>query len=85
MTLVAEGHVPDAIFEEAKAHFSEEELVNLTMAVVTINGWNRWRLPSAQSREISAAARKGRRSTAMKHLLIGLCLAAIASAAMTRK
>ena len=41
VTLVAEGHVPDAIYEEVRQHFSEEELVNLTMAVVTINGWNR--------------------------------------------
>jgi AhpD family alkylhydroperoxidase len=41
VTLVSEGHVPDAVYEEAKQRFSEEELVNLTMAVVTINGWNR--------------------------------------------
>jgi AhpD family alkylhydroperoxidase len=41
VTLVAEGHVPDAVYEEVRQHFSDEELVNLTMAVVTINGWNR--------------------------------------------
>ena len=41
VTLVAEGHVPDAVYEEARRQFSEEELVNLTMAVITINGWNR--------------------------------------------
>src|SRR5947208_3570466 len=41
VTLVHEGHVPDEVFEEARAEFSEEELVNLTMAVVTINSWNR--------------------------------------------
>jgi len=41
VTLVSKGHVPDEVFEEARAHFTEEELVNLTMAVVTINGWNR--------------------------------------------
>lgn len=33
--------VPDSIFEEARDEFSEVELVNLTMAVVTINAWNR--------------------------------------------
>jgi alkylhydroperoxidase family enzyme len=38
---VRDGHVPDAVYEEARAEFSEEELVNLTMAVVAINGWNR--------------------------------------------
>jgi AhpD family alkylhydroperoxidase len=41
LTLVAENHVPDEIYEEAKQYFSDEELVNLTLAVVTINGWNR--------------------------------------------
>jgi AhpD family alkylhydroperoxidase len=33
--------VPDAAYEEARAEFSESELVDLTMAIVTINGWNR--------------------------------------------
>ena len=41
VTLVSESQVPDAVFEETRRHFSEEELVNLTMAVVAINGWNR--------------------------------------------
>jgi AhpD family alkylhydroperoxidase len=41
VTLVTEGHVPDEVYEEVRKQFSEEELVNLTLAVVTINGWNR--------------------------------------------
>jgi AhpD family alkylhydroperoxidase len=41
LTLVSETRVPDDVYEEARRHFSEEELVNLTWAVVTINGWNR--------------------------------------------
>src|SRR6185369_11866721 len=41
LTLVAETHVPDEVFEQARQHFSEQELVDLTMAVVAINGWNR--------------------------------------------
>jgi len=41
VTLVSETHIPDDVFEEAKKHFSETELVNLTMAVIAINGWNR--------------------------------------------
>jgi AhpD family alkylhydroperoxidase len=41
VTLVTEGHVPDEVYEEAKQQFSEEELVNLTLAVITINSWNR--------------------------------------------
>jgi AhpD family alkylhydroperoxidase len=41
VTRVGETQVPDEVYEEARRHFSEEELVNLTWAVVTINGWNR--------------------------------------------
>jgi AhpD family alkylhydroperoxidase len=41
VTLVSSSHVPDDVFAEAKKHFSETELVNLTMAVIAINGWNR--------------------------------------------
>jgi AhpD family alkylhydroperoxidase len=41
LTLITEGHVPDDIYELAKQSFSDEELVNLTVAVITINGWNR--------------------------------------------
>jgi len=41
LTLVSVDHVPDAVYERAKQHFSEEELVNLTLAVIAINGWNR--------------------------------------------
>lgn len=41
VTRVAEGHVPDAVYEEVRHAFTEEEIVNLTMAVVAINGWNR--------------------------------------------
>jgi AhpD family alkylhydroperoxidase len=41
VTLVADGHVPDDVYEQARQQFSEEELVNLTLAIVAINGWNR--------------------------------------------
>lgn len=41
VTLVSEGHVSDEVYEEASRQFSQEELVNLTMAVVAINGANR--------------------------------------------
>jgi AhpD family alkylhydroperoxidase len=42
LTLIGEGHVPDAVYASAREHFSEEELVNLALAVVAINGWNRF-------------------------------------------
>lgn len=41
LTRLADGGVPDEIYEDTRAHFSEAELVNLTMAVIAINGWNR--------------------------------------------
>ncbi len=41
VTRITEGHVPDAVYEQARRQFSEAELVNLTLAVATINAWNR--------------------------------------------
>jgi AhpD family alkylhydroperoxidase len=41
LTLIAEEHVPDEVYERVKPQFSAEELVNLTLAIITINGWNR--------------------------------------------
>jgi alkylhydroperoxidase family enzyme len=41
LTLVSDGHVPDAVYEEARGQFSEQELVDLTAATVAINVWNR--------------------------------------------
>jgi AhpD family alkylhydroperoxidase len=41
LTLITKGHVPDDVYEEARRHFSEKELVDLTVATVAINGWNR--------------------------------------------
>lgn len=41
LTLLTDGHVPDGVYDIARTQFSEEELVNLTMAVVAINGANR--------------------------------------------
>ena len=41
VTHIAHAHVPDAIYERVRKLFTEAELVNLTMAIVAINGWNR--------------------------------------------
>ncbi len=41
VTKITEGHVPEKIYEEVRKEFSEEELIELTMAVITINSWNR--------------------------------------------
>jgi AhpD family alkylhydroperoxidase len=41
VTLVTEGHVSDEVYDTARKEFSEQELIDLTMCVVTINSWNR--------------------------------------------
>lgn len=41
VTKVGEGHVADSLYENARRYFSEKELVDLTFAIVAINGWNR--------------------------------------------
>lgn len=41
VTLVGKDHVPDEVFELARSQFSEKELVDLTLAIVAINSWNR--------------------------------------------
>ena len=41
VTRLGEGGIPDEAYEAARAAFTEQELSDLTMAVVAINGWNR--------------------------------------------
>jgi AhpD family alkylhydroperoxidase len=45
VTEIGKDHVPDLVFERVRKYFSESELVNLTLAVVAINGWNRLAIP----------------------------------------
>jgi AhpD family alkylhydroperoxidase len=46
LTFVSQSHVPDELYNRVSQHFSEAELVNLSMAVVAINGWNRLAISS---------------------------------------
>ena len=46
VTKVAEGHVEDVVYEEARAHLSEKEIADLTFAIATINAWNRLAISS---------------------------------------
>ena len=41
VTLISTNHVDDELYSQARQHFSEEEVANLTLAIVAINGWNR--------------------------------------------
>lgn len=41
VTLIAEDEVSDEVYEEVRRHFDEKSLVDLTVAIIAINGWNR--------------------------------------------
>ena len=41
LTRIAETHAPDATYAEVRRHFSDDELVALSMAIGMINAWNR--------------------------------------------
>ena len=56
LTLITADHVPDEIYEAARKEFNEQELFDLTLAVTTINAWNRFGIafrttPAAYQRE----------------------------------
>ncbi|MCZ8516361.1 carboxymuconolactone decarboxylase family protein [Paenibacillus filicis] len=41
VTRIGEAGVPDALYEEVRQHFDEQQYAALIMAIITINGWNR--------------------------------------------
>jgi AhpD family alkylhydroperoxidase len=41
LTRISETHAPDAVYQAARAQFSEEEMVKLSLLIGTINAWNR--------------------------------------------
>lgn len=55
VTLVSESHVPDEVYETVKQHFSEKEIVDLTMATVAINGWNRVSIATRAQPQVKSA------------------------------
>jgi AhpD family alkylhydroperoxidase len=63
LTRLSEGHTHASAYEALKAHFTEEEQVNLTLMINIINGWNRiavgfggWADPAAVKASARAAA-----------------------------
>jgi len=60
VTRLEDGRVSDEVYEIARQEFSQAELVQLTLAIVVINGWNRFnvafRTPAGNYK--SAIARK---------------------------
>jgi AhpD family alkylhydroperoxidase len=45
LTLISANDVPDDLYARVREHFGEEEIVNLSLAVIGINGWNRLAIP----------------------------------------
>ena len=41
VTRVSQEPVPEALYHATREHFSEKEIVDLTLAIIAINGWNR--------------------------------------------
>ncbi|MGW8379011.1 carboxymuconolactone decarboxylase family protein [Streptomyces sp. ODS28] len=41
VTVLTDGHVPDAVYERAAAHWNEQEIAQLIGVIATINTWNR--------------------------------------------
>jgi AhpD family alkylhydroperoxidase len=45
LTLISENDISDELYERVHRHFSDAEMVNLSLAIITINGWNRLAIP----------------------------------------
>lgn len=62
VTRISESHIDDPLYADLQRHFSEKEIVDLTLAVVAINGWNRlaipFRSPAGSYRARSSAPRE---------------------------
>ena len=41
LTNIAATHAPDAVYDQARKHFSEKEMADLSIAIAMINAWNR--------------------------------------------
>ncbi|HEV2278064.1 MAG TPA: carboxymuconolactone decarboxylase family protein [Acidobacteriaceae bacterium] len=66
LTDVAHTHAPDDVYNEARSQFSERELVDLTLAISTINSWNRFaigfRTPPESAAGVIESMKTGTRS-----------------------
>jgi AhpD family alkylhydroperoxidase len=63
VTLVADTHVPDAVYEEVRGQFDEKGIVALTFALVAINGWNRLSIAFRRLPEGAPAPRAAQAAT----------------------
>ena len=64
VTTIANGPIDDSLYEDVRQYFSEKEIVDLTFAVIAINGWNRLaiscRIPPGNYQRIQAAELHGK-------------------------
>jgi AhpD family alkylhydroperoxidase len=58
LTLLAETHAPDHVYDGLDADFTDEEKVKLTMLIVAINGWNRLAVGFRAVHPVAAEARQ---------------------------
>ena len=56
LTLIAETHAPDDVYDEVRKHFTEQETVNLTMLIGMINLWNRLAISMRSTHPVKAPA-----------------------------
>jgi AhpD family alkylhydroperoxidase len=74
LTRIADNGVPDDIFDEVHKEFDEEELANLTLALVAINGWNRFMVsfrPEVGTYQPPVGAAKTVKAAAVKATAMG--------------
>jgi len=45
VTMISQEEITDELYAEMRRHFTEKELVDLTYAIIAINGWNRLNVP----------------------------------------
>lgn len=64
VTKISEGQAEDSVYDEVKKHFNERELADLTVAVATINGWNRLAIASRMEPGTYQAEKKVEQKTA---------------------
>ena len=60
LTLITNGRVPDEVYEKVRPHFNDKELSDLTLAIISINGWNRLNI---SARTVPGDYRPGQFST----------------------
>ena len=64
VTKISETHTPDDVWERAKQHFNEQELIALMFTITTINAWNRWAITART--EVGTYQPKSRQQTQTK-------------------